>query len=123
MSRSYTERQHLTERYQARQIKRKGPFKDYERRPEDTFVWELMGYEIYPNCAWGGPNDYPNPEQLGYYRNHSAYSCSCRQCRRYRYYDWQESRWKRYKTREWKQDQDYQEGLAEYYSDDKYWYE
>lgn len=123
MSRSYTERQHLTERYQARQIKRKGPFKDYERRPEQTFLWLLMGYEQFPRCDWNGPNDYPNPEQLGHWRKHSAYSCSCRMCRRYRMTETQDANESKYKQKKYKQDQDYQEGLVEYYSDDKYWYE
>ena len=120
MPRSYNERQHYTERYQARQIKRKGPFKDYERRPHDTFVWELMGYEIYPRYSWNGPNDYPTPEQLGYYRNHSAYSCSCRFCRWDS--DYWDARWMKKYRGTWKQDQDYHDGLAEYYSEDKYHY-
>lgn len=121
MSRTRNERQHYTDRYQARQIRRKGPFKDYKRRPLDTFIWELMGYEIYPRYLLNGPEDYPNQEQLGYYRNHSAFSCSCHTCRSYRDADWNwESRWKKYKTREWKQEQDYQDGIKEYFLDDKY---
>jgi len=124
MPRSYNERQHLTERYQNKQIKRAGPFKDYKRRPKDTFLWELMGLEIYPRYDWNAPANQLDGARRGYYRNHSPYSCSCHRCLGgWNKYDENEMRAKR-KT--YKQDQDYHDGLKEYHisiSDDKYKYD
>lgn len=111
MTRSYNERQHLTDCYQQKQIKRAGPFKDYRRRPEDTFWWELQGYDIYPHSDWGTPNDKLDDSRLGYFRNHSPYSCSCHRCRA----GWNDCECIDLKSKKIFQDQDYKDGLKEYY--------
>ena len=88
MNRTFTERQHYTDRYQSRQIKRLDP------------------------------TDEPTPERKGHLRNHSAWSCSCRMCRNYR-------EWEKWEKRPdiLRSDLDYQDGLDEYYDEDKYWYD
>jgi len=112
MPRTRNERQHLTERYQAKQIKRAGPFKDYHRRPEDTFWWELQGYDIYPRWDWDAPSTPLTDERLGYFRNHSPWSCSCHRCMN-GWDKWSEGEMY-IKRKIYQQDQDYREWLEEY---------
>ncbi len=114
MPRTYNERQHLTERYQAKQIKRAGPFKDYRRRPEETFMWELQGYEIYPRWDWNAPEDQLSDARKGYFRNHSTYSCSCNRCRAG--WDRLERNEMTQKRKTYKQEQDYNDWRKEYYT-------
>jgi hypothetical protein len=80
MSRTYLERKHLTECYQQKQIKRLGPFKDYNRRPEQTFYWMMVGYDQFPYYD-REMNDYPSPAKIGFFRNHNYEYCGCRVCR------------------------------------------
>ena len=114
MTRSHNERQHLTDNYQRKQVDRLGPFKDYKRRPEDTFWWELQGYDIYPHSDWESPHDQLDDSRMGYSRNHSTYACSCHRCRA----GWTKSNAieMRYKRKTYAQDQYFKDGVKDYHN-------
>ena len=119
MSRTYNERQSHTDNYQRKQLSRTFQH-DRMRRPELTFICKLLDVDNYDHNM----EDHLPPERIGYLRNHSTWSCSCRMCR---------SVWNQcscdeidYKRKTYGQNQDYKEGLEEYhiYSlDDKYLYD
>jgi len=118
MSRTYNERQSNTDKYQTKQIKRTFQH-DRMRRPELLFICKLLEVDNYENNM----DDFMSPERMGYLRNHSTWSCSCRMCRAMKEWNPEETIHKR---KSYKQEQDYKEGLKEYHIydlDDKYKYD
>jgi hypothetical protein len=121
MNRTYLERQHLTERYQARQANTHkifyGPYQDPDRRPEFQFLCAISDGSQFPYRL----NYNPTKRELGHWRKHTPFGCSCHMCRSVRAWEkasdtnWDNPR--RRKIR--KEELAYQEGLEEYYSDDK----
>lgn len=80
MSRTYNERKFLTEKYQKKQIDRLGPFRDYGRRPEQTFWWKIYNADQFHDFDQN-VKPAPTPEQIGFFRNHNFQYCGCQQCR------------------------------------------